>query len=310
MTNINRKGEKMTTLKPKKHDSQIDFFIADEVDLFSFRDEITSMELPFFALKAGDTNDRYFENGNTKLSVKSTSAGIATIFDKDIWIYAISKLQQAINNGEKVDREIYFTPYDFLVTTNRSTSGQAYKDLGKTLDRLRGTVIKHSSISKDGDTIKVETFGLIQDYLILENKKGNLEVGMIKLILPEWLFKKLENKEILKINIDYFRIRKAIDRRIYEIARKHCGNQYECSISLDKLHSKTGSSATKQKFKFNIKQLAKENKLPDYQVILDPDRDVVVFKNRNPIKQKAEKIENQKRGKKEVGRIKAMLGKL
>uniref|UniRef100_UPI001583636F replication initiator protein A n=1 Tax=Candidatus Williamhamiltonella defendens TaxID=138072 RepID=UPI001583636F len=41
----------------------------------------------------------------------------------------------------------------------------------------------------------------------------------------------------------YFRIRKAIDRRLYEIARKHCAHQGEFTIALEKLHLKTGSTA-------------------------------------------------------------------
>ncbi len=66
---------------------------------------------------------------------------------------------------------------------------------------------------------------------------------MVEVTLPDWLYQALEKKKMLKISQDYFRIRKAIDRRIYEIARKHCGNQGEFTISLEKLHMKSGSSA-------------------------------------------------------------------
>ncbi|MGP1946898.1 MAG: replication initiator protein A [Arsenophonus sp. NC-PG7-MAG3] len=50
----------------------------------------------------------------------------------------------------------------------------------------------------------------------------------------------MHKKKILKISQDYFRSRKAIDRRIYEITHKHCGNQGEFNIALEKLHLKTG----------------------------------------------------------------------
>jgi len=291
----------LTTLKPNKH-NQLELFLADEVEISTIRDEIASMEHPFFALKGGDTKDRIYKNGNTTISITPTSAGIATIFDKDIWIYAISKLQNAINNGLKVDRKIYFTPYDFLMNTNRSTSGQAYKDLKKALSRLSGTRIK-TNIKHSEDKQETIEFGLIDSWRILEEKKGKVDIGMVEVVLPNWLFEALEKKKILKISMDYFRIRKAIDRRIYEIARKHCGYQYECEISLDKLHLKTGSTATKEKFKFNIKYLAIENNLPDYDVIFDSSRDVVIFKSRNPNIAKAEIMENKKRGKKYIGQV-------
>lgn len=86
---------------------------------------------------------------------------------------------------------------------------------------------------------------------------------------------------MLKISPDYFRIRKAIDRRIYEIARKHCGSQEQFLITLEKLHLKTGSTAKKAEFKRMLKNLAKVNDLPDYSLRYDVASDMVIFNNRN-----------------------------
>ncbi|MGP1954769.1 MAG: replication initiator protein A, partial [Arsenophonus sp. NC-QC1-MAG3] len=98
----------MKTLRPRKH--EIDFFIADEVELSGFRDEMASMEHPFFALKGGDIDTRRYKSGNTTIVVAPNAEyGIATVFDKDVWIYAISKLQESINNHEKISRTVYFT---------------------------------------------------------------------------------------------------------------------------------------------------------------------------------------------------------
>lgn len=85
----------------------------------------------------------------------------------------------------------------------------------------------------------------------------------------------------MKISHDYFRIRKAIDQRIYEIARKHCGNQGEFTVSLEKLHLKIGSTANKAEFKRMLKYLEKDNDLPDYSLCYDASHDVVIFNNRN-----------------------------
>jgi len=81
----------LKTLRPKKH-KQIDFFVADEFNLVNFRDEMASMEHPFFALKGGDTRIREYVNGNINVTVRpAVGIGMATVFDKDVWIYAISK---------------------------------------------------------------------------------------------------------------------------------------------------------------------------------------------------------------------------
>ncbi|HGJ5869578.1 replication initiator protein A, partial [Arsenophonus nasoniae] len=62
-------------------------------------------------------------------------------------------------------------------------------------------------------------------------------------------YQAITKTKVLQISPDYFRIRKAIDRRIYEIARKHCGNQHEFIISLEKIYLKTGSVLSIRLFK-------------------------------------------------------------
>ncbi|CAK8741727.1 hypothetical protein SODG_005045 [Sodalis praecaptivus] len=225
----NQRVRNLKTLRPRKH--ELEFFIADEVELSSFRDEMASMEHPFFALKGGDTKVRKYMNNNIVVTVNPNAYGLATIFDKDIWIYTISKLQEAKNNNEEISRTVCFTPYDFFITTNRDKGGRSYSEIEKSLSRLKGTTIKTNIVYSDEKQEIIE-FGLIDSWRILEEKKGNLDIGMIEVTLPDWLYQALHKKKMLKISPDYFRIRKAIDRRLYEIARKHCGNQGEFTISL------------------------------------------------------------------------------
>ncbi len=56
--------------------------------------------------------------------VKPRNDGCATIFDKDFWIFGTSQLVEAINRSRADTRPaIRFTAYEFLVATNRSTTG-------------------------------------------------------------------------------------------------------------------------------------------------------------------------------------------
>jgi hypothetical protein len=50
----------------------------------------------------------------------------------------------------------------------------------------------------------------------------------IEVTLPDWLFRSMEAKQVKTISADYFRLRKPLDRRIYELCAKHCGKQKEC----------------------------------------------------------------------------------
>lgn len=76
----------------------------------------------------------------------------------------------------------------------------------------------------------------------------------------------------------------------------------EFNIYLEKLHLKTGSTALLKMFRHNVKQLAKTNDLPDYQLRYDTERDMVFFNNLNLTSEK-EKKEQQR----EIHKIKNLL---
>lgn len=260
-------------LSPNKH-NQTDFFIADIFNNITFQDDITSMEHPLFALKAGDKKVREYNHNNFSITIAPHSKyGMATIHDKDIWIYCISKLMQSIYEGKEISRTIYFTIYDYLVTTNRGVDGRYYEKAKDALDRLRGT-----SITTNIETAKIREargFGLIDAWRIVEEKDGRMV--RVSVTLPEWLYRSITSKQVLTISRDYFRLRKPLDRRIYEIARKHCGNQKEWKIGLELLYKKTGSTDVLRNFRGSIKSLVATNELPDYSVCFNIESDIVIF---------------------------------
>ncbi|WP_181995394.1 replication initiator protein A, partial [Arsenophonus endosymbiont of Bemisia tabaci] len=143
-------------------------------------------------------------------------------------------------------------------------------------------------------------FGLIDKWEIVEKQKGKVEIGMVEVTLPDWLYQAITKTKVLQINSDFFRIRKAIDRQIYEIARKHCGSQHEFTISLDKLYSKIDTSSLLKEFKRKLKALLRSNDLPDYKISLDISRDKVTFKNRNQNTPQAEASRKKEKGKQEI----------
>ena len=128
---------------------QRDFFVADILDA-SPKDDIASMEHPLFALRAGDKRVRQYARNGVTVTIKPGFDGCATIHDKDVWIYCISQLVEAMNRGrEGIGRTVRFVAYDFLVTTNRRTDGDSYKRLGDALSRLRETTIETNIETKN-----------------------------------------------------------------------------------------------------------------------------------------------------------------
>jgi hypothetical protein len=106
----------------------------------------------------------------------------------------------------------------------------------------------------------------------------------IEVTLPDWLFRSMEAKQVKTISADYFRLRKPLDRRIYELCAKHCGKQKEWHISLEILHRKSGSMATLRRFRQAIKELVASNDLPDYRLTYDDKKDVLKVRNRDLFK--------------------------
>ena len=186
-----------------------------------------------------------------------------------------------------VSRTIRFVAYDFLKTTNRPTTGGSYKRLGDALARLAGTRLE---INKETNGKRSRGgFGLIDSWEIVE-KDGSDRMVSLEVTLPDWLYRAVQGREVLTISKDYFRLRKPLDRRIYEIARKHCGRQSTWKISLGLLHLKSGSTASLREFRRAIKSLADSNELPDYRVKFVPETDMLTFFSRKPKGQIAEMV--------------------
>jgi len=252
---------------------QQDFFVADIFDA-ELKDDMASMEHPLFALKAGDKRPRIYERKGYKVSVLPGFYGCATIYDKDLWIYCISQLVEAKNRGEKINRTVHFRMYDFLKATNRRTDGDSYKRAAEMMERLSGTRIE-TNVEIDGYRER-QGFGLVDAWRVIERDGDNRMVA-VEVTLSNWLFASIDAMQVLTISRDYFRIRKALDRRIYELARKHCGAQASWTVSIKSLHEKSGSTAALKYFRFEIKKLAKDNDLPDYRIRLDEKADAVTF---------------------------------
>lgn len=250
------------------------FFVADVLDPAP-KNDVASMEYPIFALRAGDMKVRRYERNWHTLTVLPGATGCATIHDKDLWIYCISQLIEAVNRGRAIAPTVRFTAFDFLTATQRDTSGRAYERMIEMLRRLKGTVVE-TSVETAGLSAR-RGFGLIEGWRVVEQSQEVGRMAAVEVDLPQWLFRSVQEKRVLTLSKAYFRLRKPLERRIYELARKHCGKQPLWRISLTVLHQKSGSISNLRRFRFEMKALAESGMLPDYVMTMDARRDEVTF---------------------------------
>jgi plasmid replication initiation protein len=237
------------------------------------------MEHPFYSLsKKPDTAVRRYEHKGNWIEITPSVKGLATIYDKDILIYCISQLMAKIKRSEPVSQRVRISSHDLLIFTNRGTSGRDYMALIEALDRLEGTRIRTNIVT--GENEQIDGFGLIDTSSI--RRKHGLDGRLLwcEIKLSDWVFNAIRAQEVLTLHRDYFRLRKPIERRVYELARKHCGQQDEWRVRLVTLLKKSGSQSPEKRFRQMIRHLVNHGHLPDYSVSFDPDSDMVTFRNR------------------------------
>src|ERR1700722_9273123 len=257
-------------LLPVKH-GQGDLFICDVADA-ALKDLIPQMEHPFYSLsKKPDTAIRRYEHNGNWLQIVPSVKGLATIYDKDILIYCISQIMEKLKQKQKVSQRVRITSYDLLVFTNRGTSGRDYDALCDAIDRLAGTRI--TTNIRTGDEEQRDSFGLI-DAASIRRKHGlDGRLQWVEIKLSDWVFNAIQGQEVLTLHPDYFRLGKPLERRVYELARKHCGRQSTWTISIETLLKKSGSQSVITRFRQMVKEIAQHDHLPDYRVTFDEKTD-------------------------------------
>ena len=257
-----------------------DFFVCDIFDALP-KDDMASMEHPIFSLSTRpDRRILTYSHNGVEVTVVPSVKGLATLFDKDILIYCISQLMAALNAGRTVTRQIRLTAHDLMVATHRETSGDGYARLREAFERLAGTRITTNMVT--GGIEATTGFGLIDSWQILRATRGGRMV-QVAVTLSDWLFRAVMSKSVLTLSRDYFHLRKPLERRVYELARKHCGRQPEWRISMATLALKSGSASPLRVFRKMIRDMIAADPLPDYTLQEEPGDILLVTRRRQVV---------------------------
>lgn len=239
-----------------------DFFVCDFLGVAPKHD-LASMEHPIFSLSTRpDRRILSYRHNDVEVTVTPSVRGRATIFDADILIFCISQLMAAMNAGRPLARKLTLTAHDLLLATGRETSGDSYRRLKQAFERLAGTRITTNITT--GDHEVTQGFGLIESWEIVRKTRAGRMVS-VSVTLSEWLFQAVLSRSVLTLNRDYFTLRKPLERRLYELARKHCGSQRQWRVSVETLCKKSGSASPRRVFRAMLRDIIRADTLPDYQ---------------------------------------------
>lgn len=251
---------------------QVDLFLDSLVGA-PIKDDRALMEFPFFSLqKSPRLKPLIYDDGKVRVEVRPGERGIATIWDKDILIYLASIINDRIEKGLPVEKTIRFSAHNLLKVTGRGSGKRAYELLFDAMFRLRSTTIITTIAA--GEMKERRGFGWIETFRVLEKKtKAGVQVmSSCEITLNDWMFRAIvQDRRVLTIDSGYFKLTMGLKRRLYELARKHCGRQQRWVISLPKLIDKCGSVLEPRFFKPQLRRVVDDDDLPEYHVTMNFD---------------------------------------
>lgn len=260
---------------PPLSDAQADFFVPTLYDVAT-KDSSSVMDVAVFRLskrdKRANTTVRY-DRPDGYVEVVSGEAGMASIWDYDIVLMAISHLTDAMNlyrqgRGDKPTR--FFRPQvsEILKFCRRSDGGRQYEEIEAALKRLSTTfveVVTTTTSKNKRATRTAKGVGLISSYETV-SYADNGRLTSVSIELPQWLYDQIvESKKpaVLTVHPEYFLIEPGVGRYLYRLARKSAGSK-DAVWSFQLIYERSGSTGSFKEFCRILRRLIQANDLPEY----------------------------------------------
>lgn len=264
-----------TLRKPPEGDAQADFFVPLLYDVAT-KDSRSIMDVAVFRLskkeKRANETIRY-TRPDGYVEVVSGEAGMASVWDYDIVLMAISHLTDAMNRyregrGEKPSR--IFRPHvsEILKFCRRSDGGRQYEEIEGALKRLSTTFVEVVTTTQAKGKRALRTakgVGLINGYETV-SYADNGRLTSVSIEVPQWLYNEVvevKSPAVLTVHPEYFLIEPGIGRFLYRLARRAAGKA-RAKWSFQTIYERSGSTGDFKKFTFNLRRLIKANGLPEY----------------------------------------------
>jgi plasmid replication initiation protein len=239
--------------------------IAGDVPL---RDDREAMALPLVSLakrkRTAPIEWRSPDGARYVQVTANATYGMATIWDLDVLLWAVSQLNEAVERKTPTARTLRCHPHDLLRAIGRGSSGQDYRELEAALDRLTSTTIKTNA--RTGAGSRADTFHLVEQATHERDESGRSKA--LQVTVPEWVYAGvIQDREVLAISPTYFEIRSGIARWLYRLVRRQAGTQEAgWSWTFRHLHARSGSAQPLNQFSRDLRKVITANELPEYRL--------------------------------------------
>jgi len=264
-----------TLRKPPGGDAQADFFVPLLYDVAT-KDSRSIMDVAVFRLSKKDkrANETIrYERADGYVEVVSGEAGMASVWDYDIVLMAISHLNDAMNlhrqgRGEKPSR--IFKPHvsEILKFCRRSDGGRQYEEIEGALKRLSTTFVEVVTTTQAKGKRAMRTakgVGLINSYETV-TYADNGRLASVSIELPQWVYDEVVETNapgVLTVHPEYFLIEPGIGRFLYRLARRAAGKA-RAKWTFKLIYERSGSVGTFKEFCRILRRLIAANDLPEY----------------------------------------------
>lgn len=264
-----------TMRKPPEGDAQADFFVPLLYDVAT-KDSRSIMDVAVFRLSKKDkrANETIrYERADGYVEVVSGDAGMASVWDYDIVLMAISHLTDAMNlyrqgRGDKPSR--IFRPHvsEILKFCRRSDGGRQYEEIEGALKRLSTTFVEVVTTTQAKGKRALRTakgVGLINGYETV-SYADNGRLTSVSIEVPQWLYNEVvevQSPAVLTVHPEYFLIEPGIGRFLYRLARRAAGKA-RARWTFKLIYERSGSLGSFKEFCRILRKLIASNDLPEY----------------------------------------------
>jgi plasmid replication initiation protein len=226
------------------------------------RDAIDLMAWPCFALGKRPRHIPIFHEYRgdfVRVAPTPGGPGLATIWDADILIWAVSQFAEAGNRRLAASPTLIAPAFQVLRFLGRSTGQAQYGMLRAALNRLARAEVETSV------AVRCET---VARFRWLEHWEQT-DRGLL-IVLPDWLYTVVvERRRILRIDPGYFRLTGGTKRWLWRVLRRHLqGKSTAWEIPLAALQARSGSLARPTDFIGDLRRIARRGVLPGYALTL------------------------------------------
>lgn len=254
-------------------DNQVDFLAPALYDV-SAKDNRSVMDVAVYRLSKRDKRANAvirYDLQDGYVEVSSGAYGMASVWDYDIVLMAISHMTEAMNRyragkGEKPPET--FRPHvaDILQFCRREDGGAQKDAIVGALQRLNSTHITTERIDPQTGGSLTLTGTLIQESKIISTKAKKVEY--VEFRLAGWMYEEITQgvrPEVLTVHPDYFLIDPALGRFLYRLARKAAGKG-SATWGFSTLFKRSGSTGTQKEFNRMLREIISANDLPEYHL--------------------------------------------